>query len=42
MPREAVAEPAMILFLSGIATGLFIAVTVWAIFEVKAVEHWNK
>lgn len=30
------------LFLAGVITGLFIAVTLWAISEIRTVEHWNK
>ena len=32
----------MTLYMAGVFTGLFIAVTAWAIGEVRTVEHWNK
>lgn len=30
------------MFILGIAVGVFGCVTIWAINEVRTVEHWNK
>jgi formate/nitrite transporter FocA (FNT family) len=32
----------MKLFIGGIVVGILISITVWAVYEVKSVEHWNK
>ena len=30
------------IFMSGIMVGIFLSVTIWAVNEVRTVEHWNR